>query len=132
MYQRRVENTPKREQELATLTRDYDLLKTNYQSLLDKRIQAKMAENLERRQMGEQFKVLDPARMPEKPFKPDPRRIILIGALLGLVLGGGLGYTKETMDRSIHKVEEIEKFLGLPVIATIPTIESNKSEKRAA
>jgi len=132
MYQRRVENTPKREQELAMLTRDYDLLKANYQSLLDKKIQAKMAENLERRQMGEQFKVLDPARMPEKPFKPDPRKIMIIGACLGLALGGGLGFVKEVMDRSFHKAEEIERFLGLPVIATIPKIESKKSEKRAA
>jgi len=130
MYQRRVENTPKREQELATLTRDYDLLKTNYQSLLDKRIQAKMAENLERRQMGEQFKVLDPARMPEKPFKPDPKKVILIGTLLGLLLGGGLGYIKETTDRSFHKAEEIEGFLGFPVIATIPKIETRKANSR--
>lgn len=128
MYQRRVENTPKTEQELATLTRDYDLMKANYQSLLDKRIQAKMAENLERRQMGEQFKVLDPARMPEKPFKPDPRKTMLIGAFLGLVLGGGLGYMKESMDRSFHKVEEIERFLGFPVIATIPRIEKEKAK----
>jgi len=130
MYQRRVENTPKTEQELFTLTRDYDLLKTNYQSLLDKRIQAKMAENMERRQMGEQFRVLDPARMPEKPFKPDPRKIILIGTFLGLVLGGGLGYMRETMDRSFRKPEEIERFLGFPVIATIPKIEKRKDGKK--
>lgn len=130
MYQRRVENTPKREQELFTLTRDYDLLKANYQSLLDKKIQAKMAENLERRQMGEQFRVLDPACIPEKPFKPDPRRVILIGTFLGLVLGGGLGYIRETMDRSFRKPEEIERFLGFPVIATIPRIEKRKNEKK--
>jgi polysaccharide chain length determinant protein (PEP-CTERM system associated) len=128
MYERRVENAPKREQELTILTRDYDLLKANYQSLLDKRIQAKMAENLERRQMGEQFKVLDPARMPEKPFKPDPRKIMLIGAFMGLVLGGGLGYMKESMDRSFHNVEEIERFLGLPVIAAIPVIEKETAK----
>ena len=129
MYQRRVENTPKREQELATLTRDYDLLKGNYQSLLDKRIQAKMAENLERRQMGEQFKVLDPARMPEKPFRPDPKRIMLIGVFLGLVLGGGLGYMKESMDQSFHKIEEIEDILSFPVIATIPRIKTRGARK---
>ena len=130
MYQRRVENTPKREQELFTLTRDYDLLKANYQSLLDKRIQAKMAENLERRQLGEQFRVLDPARMPERPIKPDRRKIILIGTFLGLVLGGGLGYIKESMDRSFRKPEEIEGFLGFPVIAAIPKIETRKDGKK--
>ena len=68
LYQRRVEETPKKEEELVLLTRDYELLKKNYQSLMDKKIQARMFENLERRQQGEQFKVLDPARMPETPF----------------------------------------------------------------
>jgi len=69
-YQRRIEDTPRREQELALLTRDYDLLKTNYQSLLDKKLQAQMAQNLETKQQGEQFKILDPARLPENPVKP--------------------------------------------------------------
>jgi polysaccharide chain length determinant protein (PEP-CTERM system associated) len=126
MYQSRVENTPRIEQELATLTRDYGLLKANYQSLLDKKIQARMAENLERRQMGEQFTVLDPARLPEKPYKPDPRRVMLIGAFLGLVFGCGLAYMRETGDRSFHRIEEIEKALGFPVIATIPRIGAAK------
>ncbi len=124
MYESRVERTPKREQELATLTRDYDLLKANYQSLLDKKIQARMAENLERRQMGEQFKILDPARLPEKPSKPDRNRIMLIGAFLGLVFGGSLAYMKETTDQCFRKVEEMEDLLGLSVIAAIPRIEA--------
>ncbi|MFX0200782.1 MAG: GumC family protein [Candidatus Hodarchaeota archaeon] len=132
LYQNRVENTPKREQELAGLTRDLKLLQDYYTSLRNKLFQAKMAENLERRQKGEQFKILDHARMPEKPFKPNPKKIMLVGVLLGLVLGGGLGYMKETMDRSFHKIEEIEDFLELPVIATIPRIETKKREKRAA
>jgi len=124
IYQQRVENTPRREQELATLTRDYNLFRSNYQSLLNKKIQARLAENLERRQMGEQFKILDPARLPEKPFKPDRKRIMLIGAFLGFVFGGGLAYMKETIDQSFRKVEEMEDFLGLSVIASIPRIES--------
>lgn len=129
MYQRRVENTPRTEQELATLLRDYDLLKDNYKSLLNKQIQSKLAENLERRQKGEQFKILDPARMPEKPFKPNPQKVMLVGAFLGLLLGGGLGYMKETVDRSFHKIEEIEEFLELPVIAAIPLIRTEGTEK---
>jgi len=87
LYQLRVEETPKREQELLLLTRDYDLLKANYQSMLDKKIQAQMAESLERKQQGEQFKILDPARLPEKPVKPDRNRILMIGAFIGLVSG---------------------------------------------
>ena len=59
MYQKRVEETPKKEQEMVQISRDYDFLKINYQSLLDKKIQAQMAENLERKQQGEQFKILD-------------------------------------------------------------------------
>ncbi|NIM96527.1 MAG: hypothetical protein GTO24_00160 [candidate division Zixibacteria bacterium] len=83
-----------------------------------------MAENLERRQMGEQFKILDPARLPEKPSKPDRNRIMLIGAFLGLVFGGSLAYMKETTDQCFRKVEEMEDLLGLSVIAAIPRIEA--------
>lgn len=130
-YQKRIEDTPKKEQELALLTRDYDLLKANYQSLLDKKIQAQMAENLERKQQGEQFKVLDPARLPEKPVKPDRNRILLIGAFIGLVSGVGLTWFRESMDRSFHTVSEVENYLGISVIAAIPNLREDQKRKAA-
>jgi uncharacterized protein involved in exopolysaccharide biosynthesis len=128
-YQRRIEDTPRREQELILLTRDYDLLKTNYQSLLEKKMQAEMAENLERKQQGEQFKILDPARLPEKPIKPDRNKILLVGAVLGLAVGLGLTWFRESMDQSFHTVSEVENYLELPVIATIPNL---NEERKAA
>jgi polysaccharide chain length determinant protein (PEP-CTERM system associated) len=128
-YQRRIEETPKREQELTLLTRDYDLLKTNYQSLLDKKLQAQMAENLERKQQGEQFKILDPARLPETPISPDRNKILLMGAAAGLALGLGLAWFRETMDQTFHSVSDLETALKLPVLATIPDL---KDEKKAA
>lgn len=130
-YQRRVENTPKREQELKLLTRDYDLLKANYQSLLDKKIQAQMAENLERKQQGEQFKILDPARIPEKPIKPDKRKVLLIGTVIGFVIGFGLTWFRESLDRSFHTVSEVENYLGISVIATIPNLKAEVKKKAA-
>jgi polysaccharide chain length determinant protein (PEP-CTERM system associated) len=130
LYQRRIEDTPRREQELLLLTRDYDLMKANYQSLLDKRIQAQMAENLERKQQGEQFKVLDPARVPVTPVRPDRNRILLFGLAIGLGVGGGLAWLKETMDRSFKTVSEVETELGLPVLAAIPNLK--KEIKKAA
>jgi uncharacterized protein involved in exopolysaccharide biosynthesis len=125
-YQKRIEETPRREQELVLLTRDYDLLKANYQSLLDKKIQAQMAENLERKQQGEQFRVLDPARLPEKPIKPDRPRILLMGVLFGLIAGLGLTWFRESLDRSFHSVSDVEVYLALPVIATIPNLTEGK------
>ncbi|MGZ3513372.1 MAG: GumC family protein [Thermodesulfobacteriota bacterium] len=130
LYQRRIEDTPRREQELAFLTRDYDLLKTHYQSLSDKKIQAQMAQNLEHKQQGEQFKILDPARVPEKPVKPDRNKILLIGTVIGLALGLGLTWLRETMDQSFHTVSDVESYLGLPVLATIPSL--REEERKAA
>ena len=130
LYQRRIEDTPRREQELIFLTRDYDLLKTNYQSLLDKKMQAQMAQNLERKQQGEQFKILDSARIPEKPTKPDRDKILLVGASLGLALGLGLTWFRESMDQSFHTVSDLEDYLGIPVIATIPNL--REEERKAA
>jgi polysaccharide chain length determinant protein (PEP-CTERM system associated) len=128
IYQRRIEDTPKREQELILLTRDYDILKANYQSLLDKRFQAQMAGNLERRQQGEQFKILDPARIPEKPFKPNRDKILLMGLMLGLASGFGLAWFRESLDQSFHTVSDVETYLGIPVLATIPNLKDKKAQ----
>jgi polysaccharide chain length determinant protein (PEP-CTERM system associated) len=130
LYQRRVEDTPKREQELIFLTRDYDLLNDNYRSLMDKKIQAQMAGNLERKQQGGQFKILDPARIPEKPVKPDRNKILLMGGMIGLVAGLGLAWFRETLDQSFHTVSDLEDYLGIHVLASIPNL--NKEEKKAA
>ena len=89
-YDARIAAVPARESELASLTRDYDTLQKVYADLLSKREQSKVAANLERRQIGEQFTVLDPARLPEKPFSPNRPLVLLIGLIAGLVLGGGL------------------------------------------
>jgi uncharacterized protein involved in exopolysaccharide biosynthesis len=129
-YRRRIEDTPKKEQEMGNLTRDYDLLKSQYQSLTDKKYAAQMAENLERKQQSEQFMILDPARFPEKPFKPKLIAILGLGALLGLGIGVGLAWFRESMDRSFYEVSDVETYLKLPVVATILNL--NEEEKKAA
>jgi polysaccharide chain length determinant protein (PEP-CTERM system associated) len=130
IYQKRIEDTPKKEQEMVNLNRDYDLLKGQYQSLMDKKYQAQMAENLERKQQGEQFIILDPARLPEKPSKPHRNGLLAIGALLGLGIGLGLAWFRESMDRSFYEVSDVETYLKLPVVATILNLK--EEEKKAA
>jgi polysaccharide chain length determinant protein (PEP-CTERM system associated) len=122
-YSERVEKTFGRELEISNLTRDYQNAKDTYQSLLRKSQEAQQAENLERRQKGEQFKVIDPARTPGMPFKPDIPKILLFGLLLGIGSGFGMAFFREQMDRSFRDAEDLEATLGLKVIANIPKIE---------
>jgi polysaccharide chain length determinant protein (PEP-CTERM system associated) len=123
IYRARIENTPIREQEMTLIARDYQNTKENYQTLLKKSQEAQQAENLERRQKGEQFKVIDPARLPEKPFSPDIPKILIFGLLLGMGSGFGLAFFREQTDRSFRDAEDLEVTLGFKVITNIPKIE---------
>jgi polysaccharide chain length determinant protein (PEP-CTERM system associated) len=126
-YLGRIEQTPAREQDMAGLLREYDSTKKAYESLLNKSQGAQQAENLEKRQKGEQFKVIDPARIPEKPFTPDVPKILLIGLFAGLAGGLALAFIREQMDRSFHDAADVELSLGIKVLATIPKIEAKAS-----
>lgn len=119
-YQRRIEAAPGLETQLTELTRDYATLQAVYSSLLAKKEESQMSANLERRQIGEQFKILDPARLPERPHSPDRPKLILMGALFGLALGVGLAGLFEYRDQSFRTEEEIVGSVALPVIAVIP------------
>jgi polysaccharide chain length determinant protein (PEP-CTERM system associated) len=121
-YRERIESTPAREQALAILTRDYNNTRDSYASLLKKSQEAQQAENLERRQKGEQFKVIDPARLPEKPYRPDIPKILLIGLVLGLFGGVAAAFFREQMDRSFRDGEDLQVTLGFKVLANIPRV----------
>ena len=119
-YQAKVEETPKREQELLSLNRDYENHKELYNSLLNRKLEAEIAVSMERKQKGEQFRVIDPAKIPIRPVDPDLGKIILLVLALGLGLGGGLAYLVETMDSSYKTPEEIEEELKVPVLVSMP------------
>ena len=122
-FQRRVENTPARELDMTNLTRDYQNAKETYQSLLKKSQEAQQAENLERRQKGEQFKVIDPARIPEKPMQGKVLKILLFGLLLGMGSGFGMAFIREQMDRSFRDAGDLEATMEFKVLANIPKIQ---------
>jgi len=123
-YEKRVEKAPTREQELEILVRDYNNLKENYRTLLDKKLNARLAENLEKRQKGEQFRIVDPANLPNKPDKPDRLKIMLVGLLLGCGLGLGSVIGLELLRPVFRRSEDVESLLRLRVIASIPSFKS--------
>jgi polysaccharide chain length determinant protein (PEP-CTERM system associated) len=122
-FQARVENTPTRELAMSNLARDYQNTKESYQSLLKKSQEAEQAENLEQRQKGEQFKVIDPARIPEKPIQGKVIKILLFGLLAGAGSGLGMAFVREQMDRSFRDAEDLEATMEVKVLANIPKIQ---------
>ena len=122
-YQARVDAAPRREQELLTLKRDYELIRSSYNSLLNRKQEADIAVNMERKQKGEQFQILDPARLPEKPTAPDLRRVFAITLAAALALAGGLAFLREISDTSIRRPGEAEERFNLPVLAAVHWIE---------
>jgi protein tyrosine kinase modulator len=95
IYQGRLDKLPIREQEMTRLSRDYEIAKAHYKSLLDKRMAADMATDLERRQEGERFTMIDPARPPGKPTSPDRPAWIAVGCLASLLIALLAGFIKE-------------------------------------
>jgi uncharacterized protein involved in exopolysaccharide biosynthesis len=120
MYQARIEATPIREAELAALSRDYETLQKTYSSLLQKKEESQIAANLEKRQIGEQFKILDPARMPERPASPDRPRLYAIAILAALLIGFGLAAAAEYFDKTLRTESDVRAALNLMVLATVP------------
>jgi polysaccharide chain length determinant protein (PEP-CTERM system associated) len=98
--QGRMDSLPVREQELTALSRDYEIAKANYKSLLDKRLSADMATDLERRQQGERFTMIDPAQPPAKPFSPDRLEWASLGCALSLLIAVAAGVVRE-MQRNV-------------------------------
>jgi polysaccharide chain length determinant protein (PEP-CTERM system associated) len=123
VYRQRIENTPLRDQALTLISRDYQNTKDTYQTLLRKSEEARQAENLERRQKGKQFRVVNPATVPDKPFKPNVLKILLFGFLAGVVGGIGMAFGREQLDSSFRDPEDLEAALGFKVLANIPKIE---------
>lgn len=116
----RIDDTPRTEQELATLTRDYNKLQENYTSLLTKELDAQMSGRLEERWKGERFRMLDPANLPDKPDFPRPPLFIGGGILLGLAAGLATAMAFEFMDSTVKTVEDLQKLQAFPVLARIP------------
>ncbi|HEX4348694.1 MAG TPA: GNVR domain-containing protein [Vicinamibacterales bacterium] len=118
--QTRVAAAPTRESDLIALTRDYDTLQKTYQTLLAKKQDSEISANLERRQIGEQFKILDPARLPEKPVSPNRAVINAGGAAAGLAIGIALIALLEYRDTTLKTDADVTLMLGLPVLGAIP------------
>jgi len=129
-YQKRLELTPQIELEYNLLTRDYNNATARYQETLHKLMEAKSAQGLEKGQKGQKFTIIDPAILPEKPYKPNRLAIILIGFVLSIGAGIGVASLKEFSDQAIYSENALSLITGKPVLAVVPLIETETDRKR--
>lgn len=130
--QGRLENVPRVEQDLLSLTRDYDNIRNSYESLLDKRLNARLYENLEKSQQAERFTIIERAMPPRFPYEPKPLLVIGLGLVAGGAFGLLLALLRERTDPTYSDVQSFqEAFPGVPVLATIPVFKGAPETSRA-
>lgn len=133
LYRRRIDSSPKVDEVYKTLMAERNNTQSKYDDLMKKTLEAKVAQGLEKGQMGERFTLIDPARLPEKPVKPNVPAILLVGLFLGIGSGVGMAALREHLDRSVRSVNELAKATGKPVLAGLPEIvtwEDRQQEKQ--
>ncbi len=124
MLQQRLDIAPQRAQELEQISRDFVAVQSAYQALLGKRLETRMAANLENREVGDQFAILDSAAVPLAPVKPSFKKVFVFCTLLGLVFGMIGATVMEFADDSFRSESDAEGFLKLPVLASVPRIQT--------
>lgn len=114
--------TPKVAQELDVLIRDRDVALKKFEEFRNKRMNAKIAENLESENKSGNFSVLEPPQFPETPFKPNRIKIFIFGILISLGLALGVAFALEMMDKRIRGIDALTHVLGTRPLVCIPYI----------
>jgi polysaccharide chain length determinant protein (PEP-CTERM system associated) len=130
-YQKRLEETPRREQEFQEMARDYETTKELYRSLKTRYEEALLGENLETQHRGEMFKIVEPALPPDIPAAPRTARLAFLGLMASLGLAAVAVMVAEQVDTSYHSLDDLRAHVGmLPVAAAIPQIVTAADERR--
>lgn len=135
-YRNRIEMGPRVEEQYKLLQIERNNLQLKYDDLMKKHMEAKVAQGMEKGQMGERFTLIDPARLPEKPDRPKIPLVLLIGLILGIGAGIGIASLREFSDQSAHTVEDLARatkmqvFTGIARIVTLDDIRRQKKQRK--
>jgi len=128
-YRARLNLTPETEQELADVSRGYEESKANYNSLLQKQNQSQLATSLEQRQQGEQFRIIDPPSLPEKPASPNHFLVSLLGLVLGTGVGLGVAAFLEFTNVRVWHEKDLKGLVPGRVLVNIPHLSTKREDR---
>jgi len=129
-YDRVLQRLPQRQLELARLQRDKAAAENTYSMLLQRRNEADLLQSSESREMSAIAEILDYAIAPDRPIKPNKKKIAFLAVAMGIAIGCGMAFLLEYFDRSFRTVDEVADYLQIPVLAAIPRLTTSESEAR--
>jgi succinoglycan biosynthesis transport protein ExoP len=129
-YEQQILQTPQVERGLVTLMRDHDNARKKYEEIRTKQMGAQISENLEQENKAERFVLLEPPLMPEKPVKPNRKKIAALGFFLALAGSGGMVVFLETLSQRVRGVDALTSVLGRRVLVSIPYISTQAELSR--
>src|SRR5216684_1900255 len=130
IYQARLDRTPRWAEELSSLQRDYDITKEKYKSVVSRKVEAELAQELELQSANGMFNVLSPAMVAIAPSHPDRLSGLILALLAALALGALAGTFVDARDESIRDVHQIKERLPLPILAVVPILNGKAEQRR--
>ena len=130
MYRGRIDHSPKVDEQYKTLLVERSNTQMKFDDLMKKSLEARVSQGLEKDQMGERFTLIDPARLPEKPIKPNVPVILMIGLILGIGSGVGVTSLRELTDNSVRHVKDLTRHVDAPVLGALPEIITWEDQNR--
>jgi polysaccharide chain length determinant protein (PEP-CTERM system associated) len=129
-YEKRVNLTPVREQQLTAMQRDYEVSKKSYEELLNKEQQSQLAMSLEKQQEGQQFRLIDPPSLPTVPTSPKRMLVSLGGLAGGAVLGAIMALLLEFKNHSLRTEKDVRHQFSVPLVVGIPLLRTPFEKRR--
>jgi len=129
-YEAEILEAPQVERGLVTLMRDHDNARKKYEEIRAKEMGAKITESLEQENKAERFVLLEPPLMPEKPIKPNRKKIAALGLVLAPAGGGALVMLLEMLNQRIRGVGALENLIGKRVLVALPYIDTKADMAR--
>ena len=111
-----IKTLPENERKLIDLERNYLVNKKIYEYLYEKKVSAEIAKAA----TISQNRIIDKAIIPEKPFKPKKKLIIIVGFITGIIFGIFMAFLVEFLSTKIKSIDDIERYINIPILGLIP------------
>jgi polysaccharide chain length determinant protein (PEP-CTERM system associated) len=127
-YERRLNATPAREQQLLTASRDLEQLRQEFAELQKKEEESRLATSLEKNQGGQQFRLVDPPSLPSVPSSPKRLKLSVGGIAAGFGLGLAMAFLLEMKDRSLHTEADVIRHFSPSLVLAVPMVLTSREK----